>query len=131
MKREISNKKGFTLIELVIVVAIIAILAAISIPQYLNYQCKSKQVEARNILGSVSKLQEIYYSNHNTYTADLSELGIPPRGSRIHYDYAIVSADASTYTAQATGKAVNSSGISDVWTVNQSVILTNTTNACR
>jgi type IV pilus assembly protein PilA len=49
-----QNQKGFTLIELMIVVAIIGILAAIAIPNFLTYQAKSKQSEAKVGLGAIA-----------------------------------------------------------------------------
>ena len=48
-----KGKKGFTLIELMIVVAIIGILAAIAIPNFLQFQAKSKQSEAKSNLGAI------------------------------------------------------------------------------
>ncbi|MDH4229486.1 MAG: prepilin-type N-terminal cleavage/methylation domain-containing protein, partial [Nitrospirota bacterium] len=48
-----ENQKGFTLIELMIVVAIIGILAAVAIPNFLQYQAKSKQSEARVLLSGL------------------------------------------------------------------------------
>ena len=51
--KQLKGQKGFTLIELMIVVAIIGILAAIAIPNFLTYQSKSKQSEARVSLGAI------------------------------------------------------------------------------
>ncbi|WP_414645174.1 type IV pilin protein, partial [Candidatus Deferrimicrobium sp.] len=53
MLRGKKGKKGFTLIELMIVVAIIGILAAIAIPNFLRFQAKSKQSEAKTNLGGI------------------------------------------------------------------------------
>jgi type IV pilus assembly protein PilA len=55
------NRKGFTLIELLIVVVIIGILAAIAIPNFLTYQLKSRQSEARTNLGGIRSSE----SSHN------------------------------------------------------------------
>ncbi len=53
MLSRLRSKKGFTLIELMIVVAIIGILAAIAIPNFLKFQAKSKQSEAKSNLGAI------------------------------------------------------------------------------
>jgi type IV pilus assembly protein PilA len=57
IKRIRTNEKGFTLIELMIVVAIIGILAAIAIPNFLQYQLKSKTTEAKTNLGAIKTSQ--------------------------------------------------------------------------
>ena len=53
MFKQIRNSKGFTLIELMIVVAIVGVLAAIAIPNFLNYQAKARQTEAKTNLGAI------------------------------------------------------------------------------
>ena len=60
MFKQLKGQKGFTLIELMIVVAIIGILAAIAIPNFLTYQMKSRQSEARVNLGAI-KTSEISF----------------------------------------------------------------------
>ena len=65
-----NKQKGFTLIELMIVVAIIGILAAIAIPNYLSYTCKAKQSEAKSNLGAMATCQEAYNAEFDTYTTD-------------------------------------------------------------
>lgn len=66
--RELRKKsKGFTLIELMIVVAIIAILAAIAIPQYRKFQLKSKTSEAKTNLGAIRTCEEAYSAEHDVY----------------------------------------------------------------
>jgi type IV pilus assembly protein PilA len=61
------NKEGFTLIELMIVVAIIGILADIAIPNFLKFQAKAKQAEAKSNLSAIYVAQVAYFSNTNTY----------------------------------------------------------------
>ncbi len=70
------SKKGFTLIELMIVVAIIGILAAIAIPNFLKFQCKSKQSEARQNLGAIFVAMGSYYSNNDTYPDTATITGV-------------------------------------------------------
>jgi len=63
----LRNKKGFTLIELMIVVAIIGILAAIAIPNFLKFQAKSKQSEAKTNLKAIYTAETGYFGENNTY----------------------------------------------------------------
>lgn len=58
---------GFTLVEILIVVAIIGILAAIAIPNWSNMVSKSRQVEAKEGLNGIFSLERSYFSEHNSY----------------------------------------------------------------
>jgi len=62
-----KRSKGFTLIELMIVVAIIAILAAIAIPQYKKFQLKAKTAEAKTNLGAIRTAEEAYAAEEDVY----------------------------------------------------------------
>ncbi|MEE4356794.1 MAG: type IV pilin-like G/H family protein [Desulfococcaceae bacterium] len=124
------NKKGFTLIELMIVVAIIGILAAIAIPNFLNYQCKSKQSEAKQALGTISKNQEAYLSENDEYAVTLDSLGFAVKGDTTRYSYNITTTDATkNYTATASAADLKGTN-DDVWTMDEGLTLTNDTNAC-
>ena len=76
--------KGFTLIELMIVVAIIGILAAIAIPNFIRYQLKSKQAEAKAVLGGIKTSQESFRGDYDNYlTAVAANPGAVPGVSKL------------------------------------------------
>src|SRR5687767_13368513 len=79
-------KKGFTLIELMIVVAIIGILAAIAIPNFVKFQARSKQSEVKSNLKSLFTAQRSYFQEKDRYSEFINEIGFTPeRGNRYAY----------------------------------------------
>jgi type IV pilus assembly protein PilA len=67
MLKKIRSRKGFTLVELMIVVAIIGILAAIAIPNFLNFRMKAKTSEAKSNLGAIRSTEVAYYAEYSGY----------------------------------------------------------------
>ncbi|GMU42675.1 MAG: type IV pilin protein [Xanthomonadales bacterium] len=108
------RNRGFTLIELVIVVAIVAILGAIAYPSYQNYLMRSRRADGREMLQRVASAQERFYTNRNTYTADLltaAGLNLGTNSSEAGY-YTIgiaVAADGQSYTLTAAPQGVQTS----------------------
>lgn len=84
-----KRKSGFTLIELMIVVAIIGILASIAIPNFLKFQAKAKQAEAKANLGSLFTAMIAYYAEYTTYPGDIGAVGLigwePQFGTKYGY----------------------------------------------
>ncbi len=96
--------RGVTLMELMIVVVIIGILAAVSYPNYREFVARAKRTEARAALLKIATNQEKYYLQNNIFTTDLTALGFnasPYTTDSGTYSVRIVSADASNFTAEA------------------------------
>ncbi len=72
--RTSRHRNGFTLIELMVVVAIIAILASIAFPQYASYRVKSMNAATKASLHQLAKAQEDYYLGAETYTLNRASL---------------------------------------------------------
>jgi type IV pilus assembly protein PilA len=79
-------RKGFTLIELMIVVAIIGILAAIAIPNFIKFQARAKQSEAKSNLKAFFVAEKSYYQEKDGFNDDMLQIGFAPeRGNRYTY----------------------------------------------
>ena len=96
--------RGITLMELMIVVVIIGILAALSYPNYREFVARAKRSEARAALLKIATNQEKHYLQNNTFTSDLTDLGFsadPFTTDSGTYSVRVTSADASNFTAEA------------------------------
>lgn len=80
-----SNTNGFTLIELMIVIAIIGILVSVVMPSYRNYVLESQRNDTQGKLLQILELQERFYLNNFAYTTDLTVLGYPTNPFIISY----------------------------------------------
>ena len=140
-----KGSHGFTLIELMIVVAIIGILAAVAIPNFMTYQAKARQSEAKVALGGIFTAATAYFASNNTYLATtFSTLGYARTGAGKHYLFwesdsiagsssgctnnssapTGVTATATAFTAGARGN-IDGDLTCDDWTIDDGRVLSN------
>lgn len=106
-----SNQRGFSLIELMVAVAIIGILTSIAMPSYINYVKRGKVAEATTDLSTGRVKMEQYFQDNRTYVNG------PCPAAGVNFTYACVTT-ATTYTITATNKASDMAGFS--FTINES-----------
>ena len=97
---------GFTLVELLITVAVVAILVTVAVPSYSAFMLQSKRVDAMDSLQDLAGRQERYFSLHASYTADESEIGFaadgPQASAKGYFQVQVTAAGTLNYTLEAT-----------------------------
>lgn len=96
------RQSGFTLLELMIVVAVIAILMSIAIPTYLRYSYRARRPDGQELLLRIANAQERYYATFNRY-GSLDEIGFedPAISEKKYYSATLPAVNSSTFTATA------------------------------
>ena len=138
------SQRGFSLTELMIVVAIIGILAVIAIPNFMRYQAKAKQTEAKNNLVAIHTGEIAYFAEYNGYVDDFNAIGFSVTGTSQRYYYELGKASSGNLPPGCTASTldnVTSSGFlavaianidgdptCDVWTIDDQKTLTNVIN---
>lgn len=83
------SREGFTLVELMVVVAIIGVLASIALPQYSKFTAKARQSEIRVALGAAYTIEQSFTTENSTYSACLGQLGFNRDGAKLYYGIGI------------------------------------------
>ncbi len=144
MKNTNRKQKGFTLLELMVVVAIIGVLAMIAIPLFGGMLKRAKTTEVKSCLGEIRILEEAYLTEYETYVGvppmqeipaglhtdqdgdrdNMGQIGFHPKGLT-RFAYTITSADSLTFTAQGAGNLDDDAAL-DTWTINERAALQHT-----
>ena len=150
MLGRLRGRKGFTLVELMIVVAIIGILAAIAIPNFLQFRLKAKTSEAKSNLGAIRSTEVAYFAEWNFYVSNqgatpdgdrtangqkvpwvpstrFSILGFAPEGA-VFYDYSLASNPNGNFVVGTVGVTMNAIGDLDEDSSLSSFYVTDSTN---
>lgn len=125
MKFSMKGNRGFSLIELMIVVGIIGVLATIAMPKLNVFMAKSKTAEAKVNLDHIYTLQMAYFGDNNAYGADMRVIGFSTTATSVasgnqRYTYSMAAATATTFTSLASaaaGALCNGSPL-NTWTMN-------------
>jgi prepilin-type N-terminal cleavage/methylation domain-containing protein len=132
MLRPLHDRRGFTLIELMIVVVIISILATLAIPRFMAANVRAKQSEARQVLKQIYTMQQAYRQEFDSYwgngisasnaaTQAFGRINVeimPPA----RYTYTIVAA-VNTFTCTATSGILDADATVDTWTIDETGLL--------
>lgn len=117
----LGGPRGFTLVEILIVIAVVGVLASVAVMGVQSFLDKAKMVEAELAIRDIQRLEQSYLDEHGNYTNNLANLGFQTVRSLSYYSIAITLGTGTdpgsmAYRAIATGNFGNT-GVPDTWTL--------------
>lgn len=100
-----NKQRGFTLIELMITVVIVAILASIALPSYTDYITRGKLSEASSMLADLRVKLEQHYQDNRSYAGACVNGSVAPLPTGQYFDFTCPTLSGTAFIIQATGKA--------------------------
>ena len=132
-----KNESGFSVVELMIVVGIIGVLAALALPKMQVFMAKAKQSEMKTLLSHIYTLEQSYFAENDLYVGDVNLIGYvkPTAGSKTYYgnDPTFTGVSATAFTAQLSNTVALCTGVAaggDVGTINQNRTITSSAPRC-
>lgn len=114
-----KKTKGFTLVELVIVIVIVGILSIVAVPIYRGYTRKAMASEGKSLLGSIQTSQKIYYAEYGDFVAVLSTnycptLDVDSRANKYFINYSVTALNPTTGTKSFTATTTGTGGATGI-----------------
>ncbi|MCX6119247.1 MAG: prepilin-type N-terminal cleavage/methylation domain-containing protein [Proteobacteria bacterium] len=127
MKFKFKGQKGFSLVELMVVVGIMGVLATLSMPKLNLFMAKSKQAEAKSGLSSIYTLQMSYFADNDMYASNIAWIGFSMAENR--YTYNVQNGSTTGFNSVATIAAggLGTGCTDDQWRINATRVLTRVT----
>jgi type IV pilus assembly protein PilA len=126
-----TTAKTLAIIAMVMNVALavplVGCLAAIAIPNFVKFQCRSKQSEAKGNLKALAVAQMSHQAEKEAFSTDLTAIGFTPFGTKVRYTYSVVEATKDTFRAEATGIDEMAG---DRWVITEKMALENLESRC-
>ena len=102
MTGEMRVVRGFTLIELMVVIVVAGVLMAIAVPSYFDQVKRARRADAREALSDLATRQEQFFLDNKAYTNVVTDLGRPASSVNDYFDIDIPVFSTTTYTLRAT-----------------------------
>jgi prepilin-type N-terminal cleavage/methylation domain-containing protein len=132
-----KNESGFSLVELMIVVGIIGVLAALALPKMQVFMAKAKQSEMKTLLSHIYTLEQSYFAEKDTYTDVIGDLGYvkPTTGAKTYYanDPTFTGVSATAFVATLKNTTALCTGVAagaDSGTIDQNRTITASAPKC-
>jgi len=122
------NQRGFSLVELMVVIAVIGLLAAIAVPQYQKFNGRARQTEVKTMLSSLFTAETAFFSEWGGYTTNFTSLGFAPVG-RVYPNFGF-SALLPGFNYCANAYVVARTGISDTVCPASEVLVVTAARGC-